>query len=113
MKEYQDKPNHPHNRRCWQAHVKALEQSGLSRAEYCRQHKLSYHAMTYWYKRTSRKKESQSNLVPVPFHYLQNQQVQPIREPLRLFLSKEMSIEIGDNFSEHTLTKLLSVLEQR
>ena len=113
MEEHQDKTNQPHNRRCWHAHVEALEQSGLSRAEYCRQHKLSYHAMTYWCKRISRKKESQSNLVPVPFHYLQNQQVQPIREPLRLILSEKLSIEIGDNFSEHTLTKLLSVLEQR
>jgi transposase len=113
MKEYQEKTNHSRNRRCWHAHVKALKQSSLSRAEYCRQHKLSYHAMTYWCKRISRKKESQSNLVPVPFHYLQNQQVQPIREPLRLILSEKMSIEIGDNFSEHTLTKLLSVLEQR
>ena len=113
MKEHQDKTNQPHNRRRWQAHVKALGQSGLCRAEYCRQHKLSYHAMTYWCRRISRKKESQSNLVPVPFHYLQNQQAQPIHEPLRLLLPKEMSIEIGDNFSEHTLTKLLSVLEQR
>jgi hypothetical protein len=101
------------NQRHWNAHVKVFEKSGLSRAEYCRQNKLSYHAMTYWCRRISRKKESQSNLVPVPFHYLQNQQVQPIREPLRLILPKEMSIEIGDNFSEHTLTKLLAVLEQR
>ncbi|MFV0437527.1 MAG: IS66 family insertion sequence element accessory protein TnpA, partial [Desulfopila sp.] len=31
--------------RKWQAHVKALAQSGLSRAEYCRRHSLSYHAM--------------------------------------------------------------------
>ena len=101
------------NQRHWSAHVKVFNQSGLSRAEYCRQHKLSYHAMTYWCRRTSSKKESQSTLVPVPFHYLQKQQVQPIREPLRLILSENMSIEIGDNFSEHTLTKLLSVLEQR
>ena len=113
MIKHPDKTNQPHNRRRWHAHVKALAQSGLSRAEYCRQHKLSYHAMTYWCRRISRKKESNSNLVPVPFHYLQNQQEQPIQEPLRLILSEKMSIEISDNFSERTLTKLLSVLEQR
>ena len=101
------------NQRHWSAHIKAFEKSGLSRAEYCRQHRLSYHAMSYWCRRSSRKKESQSNLVPVPFHYFQNQQAQPIRVPLRLILPEGMSIEIGDNFSEHTLTKLLSVLEQR
>lgn len=101
------------NLRHWSAHVKAFEKSGLSRAEYCRQHKLSYHSMTYWCKRISRQKESKSNLVPVPFHYLQNQPAQSISEPLRLILSEKMSIQIGDNFSEHTLARLLSVLEQR
>ena len=101
------------NQRHWSARVKAFEISGLSRAEYCRQHRLSYHAMSYWCRRFSKNKESNSNLVPVPFHYLQNQQVRPIRAPLRLILPEEMSIEIGDNFSEHTLTKLLSVLERR
>ncbi|MEA3467094.1 MAG: hypothetical protein U9R57_02590 [Thermodesulfobacteriota bacterium] len=35
------------SQRHWQAHVKAQMQSGLNRAEYSRQHKLSYHAMTY------------------------------------------------------------------
>jgi len=37
-------------RRCrfWQAHVKALADSGLSRREYCRRHHLAYHALTYW-----------------------------------------------------------------
>jgi transposase len=101
------------NQRHWSAHVKAFKKSGMSRAEYCRQHRLSYHAMSYWCRRFSRNKESNSNLVPVPFHYWQNQQVQPIRAPLRLILPDKMSIEIGDNFSEHTLTKLLSVLERR
>jgi len=28
--------------RHWKAHVEVLQQSGLNRAEYCRQHKLSY-----------------------------------------------------------------------
>ncbi len=35
-------------RRFWQAHVKALADSGLSRREYCRRHHLAYHRLTYW-----------------------------------------------------------------
>ena len=34
--------------RFWQAHLRALGGSGLSRREYCRRHHLSYHALTYW-----------------------------------------------------------------
>ena len=34
--------------RFWQAHVRALAASGLSRRGYCRRHELSYHALTYW-----------------------------------------------------------------
>ncbi len=35
----------------WKAHAEAQRQSGLSRAEYCRRHNLSYHALTYWVKK--------------------------------------------------------------
>ena len=36
-----------HSRHYWQRHVRAQQESGLSRAEYCRQQNLSYHALTY------------------------------------------------------------------
>ena len=32
----------------WKVQLETLKQSGLSRVEYCRQHKLSYHTLTYW-----------------------------------------------------------------
>ena len=34
--------------RKWRVHLDAQSNSGLSRAEYCRQHDLSYHAFGYW-----------------------------------------------------------------
>jgi len=34
-------------------HIRALEQSGLSRAEYARHHWLSCHTLTYWHKKLS------------------------------------------------------------
>ncbi len=38
--------NQAKHQRRWQAHVNALEKSGLNRTEYCKQHNLSYHALT-------------------------------------------------------------------
>ena len=51
--------------RYWQAHIKALSESGLSRAEYCRQQKLSYHALIYWQRKFSPKVKQSQTLVPV------------------------------------------------
>ena len=39
-------PDHETGHRYWQAHVRALRTSGLSRRGYCRRHHLSYHALT-------------------------------------------------------------------
>ena len=101
------------NRRRWSAQVKAFERSGLSRAEYCRQHNLSYHAMTYWLRRFSASKESTSTLVPVPFHPLKLNPINTASETIRVILPGGLTVEIGDNFSELALTRLLRMLEQR
>ncbi len=37
--------------RYWRRQVSLLESSGLSRAEFCRRYRLSYHSMTYWLER--------------------------------------------------------------
>ena len=52
------------NRRQWEAHLKAAAKSGLSRAEYCRRHNLSYHAMGYWHGKLFRE-DSRQTFVPV------------------------------------------------
>lgn len=33
----------------WENHVKAAQQSSLSRAAYCRQNNISYHRLKYWH----------------------------------------------------------------
>lgn len=101
--------------RYWKAHVEALQQSGLTRAEYCRQQKLSYHALTYWQRKLSAKPSSKrTTLVPVPLKSLMDQStVQSKRAALRVVLSDKIAVEIGDNFSSATLTRLLATLEHR
>ena len=104
-----------HIMRCWQAHIGAQKQSGLSRAEYCRQHKLSYHTATYWSKKLSKKPSPQkTTLVPVKLaSSLQINAVPESRSVLKVILPNRIAIEVDDDFSAAVLTKLLMTLESR
>ena len=102
------------NQRHWQTHVKALFQSGLNRAEYCRQHKLSYHALTYWHRKLSKPSSRVTTLVPVTLqHNIGQTPEQGDQATLKVILPGKMSVEVGDNFSPTTLTRLLTTLESR
>ncbi len=94
------KPRH------WVAHLASLQKSGLSRAEYCRQHKLSYHAMIYWQRKlASNPSSKETTLVPVSFgHKIQNHFMQPQGTALKVILPDKISIEVGDNFSSTTFS---------
>lgn len=103
-------------KRQWQAHVKAMIQSGLSRAAYCRQQDLSYHALTYWQRKLEKAKTSAQSqaLVPVTFQIEPDRQCSSgNRAGLHIILSSQLSIAVGDNFSAGTLNRLLAVLESR
>ena len=108
--------NHPapkDRRRFWQAHVKALADSGLSRREYCRRHHLAYHALTYWVRKqgASNTAVAQLSLVEVALPHRQ-----PLRfggSAFRLYLQRGHLLEIDTDFNQDALQRLLSVLEQR
>ena len=101
------------NHRRWLAHVKALKRSGLSRAEYCRQHKISYHALAYWQRKISKSLCSGTTLVPVPLERMLSTPGQSKRSGLNIRVTDRLSIEVGDHFSSATLQRVLSVLENR
>ncbi len=114
MKNKTKQNNQSRNQRQWQAHVNAQEKSGLNRTEYCRQHELSYHAMTYWHKKLYQRSSKKSTLVPVPFHSITlPSPVQPDSSALKIILPGSLSVEVGDNFSPTTLVRLLATLEGR
>lgn len=103
-----------HRMRSWQAHVTAQKQSGLSRAEYCRQHHLSYHAATYWSKKLSRPSGQKTTLVPVTLKSdLRINAAPELRSVLKVILPNKIAVEVDDNFSPATLIKLLVTLERR
>ena len=105
------------NQRYWQAHVSAQAQSGLSRAEYCRQHQLSYHAATYWNRKFSKPSKPASNettLVPVTFaSSIKINSAPTARSVLKVILPNKIAVEVDDGFSPTILTKLLLTLERR
>ncbi len=104
------------SRRYWRAHVQALEKSGLSRAEYCRQHQLSYHALTYWLGKLRRPGTATPVLVPVPA----DRGVPGIRpltggaaSGVSIRLDNRITIEVDRQFSPDVLSQVMAVMEGR
>ncbi len=107
------KQTRSHKHRHWQAHVTQQGQSGISRAEYCRQHRLSYHALTYWCKKLSIPEERNMSLVPVTIQHDMQRVAPNHSEPLKILLRGVVTVEVGDNFNPLTLNKLLDIMEAR
>ncbi len=94
----------------WKAHVKAWQDSGLSRAEYCRRYKLSYDGLTYWYGKV-READSNSGVgAIVPVLSVQAPERRS-RSPLRIRFRQHFTIEIDDEFDEAVLRRLIAALE--
>lgn len=101
-------------KRHWQAHIHAQEKSGLSRAAYCRQHNLSYHALTYWKRKISGTEKQQTKLVPVHVDSLMSMnKTSDHPSGMKIVLGDHLAIEINEQFSPTALSKILSVLEGR
>ncbi|GBE11747.1 hypothetical protein BMS3Abin13_00022 [bacterium BMS3Abin13] len=113
MTQHDPWPARPRHERYWQAHVTALKKSGLSRAEYCRQHELSYHALTYWHRKLSRRSRTGTTLVPVALEQISARTEHSRGAGLKILVNDRIAIEVDDNFSLTTLGRVLSVLEAR
>jgi len=99
--------------RFWLAHAEAQTKSGLNRAEYCRQHNLSYHALTYWQrKRVTKVRHPCSTLVAVPATALRRASPQSTAD-MRVVLPNDITIELSNSFDACALKELLNVVERR
>ncbi|NDY74532.1 IS66 family insertion sequence hypothetical protein [Desulfobacter hydrogenophilus] len=100
-------------RQFYQKHLTNWKGTGLSQAEYCRRNSLVRHRFGYW-KRKLFKEEGQIKFAELPVS-LSEQSVPFIRDnvfsTLRLMVDSRFSLEIPDQFSQDTLTKVLQVLQ--
>ena len=100
-------------RQFYQKHLTNWKGTALSQAEYCRRNSLVRHRFAYW-KRKLFKEEGQIKFAELPVS-LSEQSVPFIRDnvfsTLRLMVDSRFSLEIPDQFSQDTLTKVLQVLQ--
>ncbi|MDP1993359.1 MAG: hypothetical protein Q8K00_20260 [Syntrophales bacterium] len=101
-------------RRIWEAHIQAWEKSGLTAADYCRRHNLSYDAFHYWKKKITRTASAKGiSLVPVPARMIeQGQQVTTVPgSALKVEVGGRFKIEVHGGFCPQTLIRVIAILE--
>lgn len=100
-------------RQFYQKHLANWKDTGLSQAEYCRRNGLIRHRFGYWKKKLF-KEEGQVEFAVLPVN-LSEQSAPFIRDnissPLRLMVDSRLILEIPDQFSQNTLTKVLQILQ--
>ena len=81
--------------------------------QYCKRNNLSYHTINYWYRNLSHLSRPQSFIpVNLPPALIRNGGKHNETD-LHIILPGKMSVAVGDNFSPETLSRLLTVLENR
>jgi len=93
-------------RKFWKTHIQAWERSGYSLAAYGKHHSLVYHRLIYWKTKFENERNKPVSFVPVPLH------PDPPDSPLTLSLQDDrFKIEIGADFSDTLLNRLIATLE--
>ena len=93
----------------WKQHIGSWQQTGLTQAEYCRQHNLKHHQMVYWKKRFSNT-ETGVSFVPVKLEDLLDIPAQPDCAPLSLVINDQFKIEICAGFDALLLRQVIVAL---
>lgn len=94
-------------RHCWKKRIEHWRQSGLSQAEYCRQHHLKDHQLTYW-KRRFEKTETAVSFVSLP---VGTSALAVNHPPLVLSIDNHFKVEIRPGFDGHLLRQLIATLQ--
>ena len=97
-------------RKFWEQHFKHWEASGIRQTEYCHINDLSPKSFTYW-KCNLRKEPEATTFFPITLRTSPVAQNRIKHEALKLICNDKYRIEVGDNFSPNTLTKLIRTIE--
>ena len=93
----------------WQHHIEEWSKSGLTQIAYCRKNNLKSNRLTYW-KNTFKRQNLPVELIQVPQVKIATATNPQFRDVLRLNVDSGFQIEIPDEFSQGTLTRVLDVL---
>ncbi len=97
----------------WQEHIKAWKQSGLSQAHFCKVRFLALSTFQYWRKKIIQDSNDSPRFYPLAM--MPSLEALDKSSPgiLRVILGdRRFVLEIGEDFSETTLKKLIVALEQ-
>jgi hypothetical protein len=99
----------------WKHHIESWKKSGLSQAEYCRQHTLKAYVFGYWKKRFRSPQEPDypSKMLPVKLISEAKSELAPDSSGISLSLDQRYTIHLAETFNSHTLSKLIDILENR
>jgi hypothetical protein len=95
----------------WQEHIKSWRQSGLSQADFCKARSLALSTFQYWRRKISQGSNDSPRFYPLA---VMPSIEAPNKTPgiLRVILGdRRFVVEIGEDFSETTLQKLIVALE--
>lgn len=98
----------------WKGHIERWKESGRRQIEYCLENNLSRHRFTYWKckgDKNNDKEVSRTRFIPVVTRPAIIRSLQRNTEPLKVQIDERYRIEVGEGFSEVTLTRLIKTLE--
>ena len=92
----------------WSDHIRRWQDSGLSKAEYCRQNHLTKHAFYYWCKKLRYVNLDEGSVVPLPFRVVD---LIPGQPSFVLKIGQRFQVVIQGDFQPSVLKKLIKTLE--
>ena len=93
----------------WKQHIDSWQQTGLTQAEYCRQHNLKHHQLVYWRKRFL-KTETDVSFVPLQLEDLLDLPARQGQASLTLIINNQFKVDIRAGFDAHLLRQLIFAL---
>ena len=97
----------------WQEHIQSWEQSGLSQKAYCRAQSLALSTFGYWRRKISHRSKDRPRFYPLAVMPSPEKQAKAPCGGLQLIIGeKRFLVEIGNDFSEQTLKRLIVTLGQ-
>ena len=91
----------------WKQHIENWRTSGLTQAEYCRQHEIKDYRFTYWKKRFI---PTDNAVTFVPLKIRGHLPPEQGSASLRLIMDKDLVIEIRPDFDPRLLRRLIATL---